>query len=445
MARKTFNRDIIPRGPLVDKESGLKMGVRIEDERGRLIPSIKRKIANSPNDILYYQEIHSQQNLINQPACQKGYHLNAEGACVEKSGGTGGMVGAHGYGGESTCDEYQQECSAANGYASSTTTPPFCSCSSEMAPTYDVMGVDLSIGECSYASFGSAGGMNWENFTNCVYNYLSTGYAQSYLNQYSMTPMNQNCIFNYQSCLLSVYGGGGFGGGKGFDNDDSGMESPDKFYSGGRMWQQRRANKRRTNPMSRPPRRIPKPNPGGGGSSRNLRPSCCDGGMGAYGTFYCHGNGSISDECTNCGQVPPVAYQQCSPSGGFTNDYQGSHSCVQVDDWHTQCCECNSHAGSGTSGAQQCYNNYGEGQGDGYWVCGGFAADLGCGFCNWVLHAPPPPPHQCPPGYQVFWNNNWQMWDCEEGMEGPDSDKGSPASRKGGRIATRSVKGNNIR
>ena len=56
MARKTFNRDIIPRGPLVDKESGLKMGVRIEDERGRLIPSIKRKIANSPNDILYYQE-----------------------------------------------------------------------------------------------------------------------------------------------------------------------------------------------------------------------------------------------------------------------------------------------------------------------------------------------------------------------------------------------------
>lgn len=320
MARKTFNRDVMPRGPLVDKESGLKMGVRIEDERGRLIPSIKRKIANSPNDILYYQEIHSQQNLINQPACQKGYHLNAEGACVEKSGGTGGMVGAHGNFADS-CNNLQQECHASNGYELSYSTPPWCTCSQTTVPTYEALGatagLNSSYGDCTYSSNPES----WAEYMECV-SLLTGGSAVNLIPQ--EVEVHTSCNFNWSACNQHYYGGGSNRHWWGYDAEpDSGMESPEKFYSGGRMLQQRRANKRRTNPMSRPPRRIPKPNPGGGGSSRNLRPSCCDGGMGAYGTFYCHANGSISDECSNCGQVPPVAYQQCNPSGGFGNDYTG--------------------------------------------------------------------------------------------------------------------------
>ena len=206
--RRNRNRNMSGR----DRGSGLRTSVRIEDDSGRLIPSIRRKETNT------------------------------------------GPVGAHGYGGDSTCDEYQQECSAANGYVSSYTTPPFCSCSSEMAFTYDVMGVDLALGECSYTvtpEIGNTVFNNWDDFTNCVYNNLSTGNAQSYLNQVMMTPMHQDCTFNYQSCLLSVYGGGGFGGGIGIIPGAGGTgapKGPGGFREGGRI--SRRGNRRGPNPFS---------------------------------------------------------------------------------------------------------------------------------------------------------------------------------------------------
>ncbi len=190
--RRNRNRNMSGR----DRGSGLRTSVRIEDDSGRLIPSIRRKETNT------------------------------------------GPVGAHGYGSSGACNQMQQECSAANGYVSSYTTPPFCSCNTVNAFVWDVQGVNFNYGDCDYYA-------DWDGFSECVMETHSNNLAlgQYQLEQMSTTDMHQNCNFDMSSCLLSAYGGGGFGGGNIGFKEQTGT-SPGKsgfgMRRGGRIRRRRR-------------------------------------------------------------------------------------------------------------------------------------------------------------------------------------------------------------
>ena len=173
--RRNRNRNMSGR----DRGSGLRTSVRIEDDSGRLIPSIRRKETNT------------------------------------------GPVGAHGDGSSGTCNQMQQECSAANGYVSSYTTPPFCSCNIVNAWVWDVQGVSFNYGECDYYA-------DWDGFSECVMetHWQNIEFGQSQLDSMSTADMHQDCNFDMSSCLISAYGGGGFGGGIGIIPGAGGTGAP---------------------------------------------------------------------------------------------------------------------------------------------------------------------------------------------------------------------------
>ena len=170
-------------------------------------------------------------------ACPKGYRMQ-RGVCKEVNRTNTGPVGAHGYGSSGQCEQMRQECSASNGYVSSYTTPPFCSCNTVNAFVWDVQGVNFNYGDCDYYA-------DWDGFSECVMETHSNNLAlgQYQLEQMSTTDMHQNCNFDMSSCLLSAYGGGGFGGGNIGFKEQTGT-SPGKsgfgMRRGGRIRRRRR-------------------------------------------------------------------------------------------------------------------------------------------------------------------------------------------------------------
>jgi len=176
----------------IDKTSGLKLSVRIEDERGELIPQIRNKLTNG-----------------------------------------GEPVGAHGSNSD-TCSNLQQDCNASEGFeAMSHSTPPWCTCNQVYWPTYEVHGwYGGDFGNCTHNNTPEG----WLEYMTCVTLFVGMEGQQLIPQE---VEVHVDCFFDWSACNQHYYGGGYRGGWSGWEKDVE-MQGPEKFRKGGRIRKGRR-------------------------------------------------------------------------------------------------------------------------------------------------------------------------------------------------------------